>query len=243
MRKSAHYGLKLPERDDQYNIDDFDDNFTAIDLTMHNIDSRLVSTSERLDELKDTDREQHEKSTEGILKNMKDIADLKSTFDDYMHTMEKTIADLSKQLGQAQEDIACPIPVKGVYAQFPQQASPEELWPSAKWQLLNYDGAFFRAHGGNAESFIDASGILKKQGESVPNITGTAYLMIHSSYNGTSVGALETITSGASDGNVGDTRGTRGSMQFDASKSNPAYNRRNEVAPSNYTIRIWKRTA
>lgn len=34
MRNSAHYLLRLPERDDQYNIDDFNGNFTAIDKAM-----------------------------------------------------------------------------------------------------------------------------------------------------------------------------------------------------------------
>ena len=34
MRRSAHYDLRLPERDDQYNIDDFNENFTSIDKAM-----------------------------------------------------------------------------------------------------------------------------------------------------------------------------------------------------------------
>ena len=39
-----------------------------------------------------------------------------------------------------------------------------------------------------------------------------------------------------------DSNNTRsGLVHLDASRSNNAYGRRNEVAPANYTIRIWRR--
>ena len=138
-------------------------------------------------------------------------------------------------------------PVGSTYVQYPQQDDPNALFNkngvSSTWAVINYDGAFFRAQGTGAAPFIDKNGILTPQEESVPNITGTAYLMIHSSYDEERIGALYVEKDGASDGNEGSTRGTRGYMNLDASWSNSAYGRRDEVAPANYTIRVWKRTA
>ena len=64
-------------------------------------------------------------------------------------------------------------PVGVTYTQYPQQASPMELWGSfSTWEVVNYDGAFFRAEGTNANAFIEKTGVLVKQDESVPNIEG-----------------------------------------------------------------------
>lgn len=68
-------------------------------------------------------------------------------------------------------------PIGSTYTQFPGQASPNDLWSNySTWEVLNYAGAFFRAEGGNAQTFdssltdIHLSGTtIIKQGE-VSNI-------------------------------------------------------------------------
>lgn len=56
-------------------------------------------------------------------------------------------------------------PVGITYVQYPQQKSPQELFPKTTWVELSYDGAFFRAAGGNAAAFIEKSGVLSKQSQ------------------------------------------------------------------------------
>ena len=56
-------------------------------------------------------------------------------------------------------------PVGITYTQYPQQKSPQELFPKTTWVEISYDGAFFRASGGNAAAFIEKSGVLSKQPE------------------------------------------------------------------------------
>ena len=56
-------------------------------------------------------------------------------------------------------------PIGYVYTQYPQQAAPSDLFPAFTWTELNYDGAFFRASGGNADDFI-STGTLTPQGQS-----------------------------------------------------------------------------
>ena len=51
-------------------------------------------------------------------------------------------------------------PVGITYVQYPQQKSPQELFPKTTWEEISYDGAFFRAAGGNAADFIEKSGVL-----------------------------------------------------------------------------------
>ena len=60
-------------------------------------------------------------------------------------------------------------PVGSVYVQYPQQDSPQDLFNgdgvASTWQEINYDGAFFRASGGNAASYIDKTKVLVKQSQ------------------------------------------------------------------------------
>lgn len=55
-------------------------------------------------------------------------------------------------------------PIGYVYTQFPQQEAPSSLFPDFTWTELNYDGAFFRSSGGNADAFI-STGTLTPQGQ------------------------------------------------------------------------------
>ena len=125
-------------------------------------------------------------------------------------------------------------PIGDTYVQYPQQKSPMDLWGTfSTWEVINYDGAFFRAEGTNANAFNG-----NKQTDSAPNITGkfiadmrVAYGIEGSFYYEN--GLLQDFK---------DSSNTRsGLVCLDASRSNSAYGRRNEVAPVNYTIRIWKR--
>ena len=145
---------------------------------------------------------------------------------------------------KTQFDLVWPIGV--TYTQYPQQASPMDLWGTfSTWKVINYDGAFFRAEGTNANAFIKKTGVLVKQNESVPNIEGNilggpcAVEHFQSDY---ASGAFSLIGWGYSK-----TEGVgwnyNGSLiaNFSASRVNSAYGKRNEVAPANYTMRIWKR--
>lgn len=52
-------------------------------------------------------------------------------------------------------------PIGSVYIQFPQKMSPNDLWGNySTWEEVDYDGAFFRASGGNAECFADKTDTL-----------------------------------------------------------------------------------
>ncbi len=163
-------------------------------------------------------------------------------------------------------------PVGITYVQYPQQKSPQELFPKTTWQEISYDGAFFRASGGNAAAFIEKSGNLVKQDDQnkahshgmdsagnhqhsrgtmniVGSISGMGVTMgasgacyVSSAYSGpnpriTSDSDARTITFDAS-------RKWTGSTSEDGSHSHTVHNEGgNEARPSNFTIRIWKRTS
>ncbi len=48
-----------------------------------------------------------------------------------------------------------PVPIGFIYVQLPSQPEPKTLWPIVEWKdvTLDYAGLFFRAEGGNSESF------------------------------------------------------------------------------------------
>ncbi|MDR1071273.1 MAG: tail fiber protein [Rickettsiales bacterium] len=101
---------------------------------------------------------------------------------------------------------------------------------STTFNLPDFQGMFLRGAGGNAA----AAGT--KQLESAPNITGTTRGMDDNS--GSFSGAFYqrgTISTGASGGWPGSYAG------FDASRSNAAYGRRDEVAPTNYSVYYYIR--
>ena len=144
-------------------------------------------------------------------------------------------------------------PIGFTYVQFPQQASPNELWGNiSTWKVVDYDGAFFRAEGTNANAFIEKSGVLSKQAGQ--NLSHT-HSITHS-HNITDPGHSHSIPTGSHDGYNGGyndhgysfetnnsttlskTRITVDSFSGDSGSSGGDENR-----PANYTIRVWKRTA
>lgn len=119
-------------------------------------------------------------------------------------------------------------PVGVVYVQFPGCDAPGTLFPNTTWTELNFSGAFFRASGGNAKGF---NGGLQEQ-DIQPHkhsILVEYGANANSSYSPQSANYLQV---------AGVNAGTR-SPYADAIELTTG----TETRPSNYTIRIWKRTA
>lgn len=157
--------------------------------------------------------------------------------------------------------------------QYPQEEAPTDVYPCTSWQEISYDGAFFRASGGNAAAFIEKSGVLIKQDQSLQShshtinhthtrgtmdITGQIagapcnYNHFSSSYAN---GAFSLVGWG-----YGKTKGVDwnpdsslianfvASRTWTGETSGPSDNNSGstgdtETRPSNYSVRIWKRTA
>ena len=144
-------------------------------------------------------------------------------------------------------------PIGDTYVQYPQQASPNELWGDiSTWEVVNYDGAFFRASGGNAAAFIEKSGVLSKQAGQ--NLSHT-HSITHS-HSITDPGHAHAIPTGCHDKHSGEynhhgydfegytsTTGSKTGITVDSFSGNSGSSGGNENRPENYTIRIWKRTA
>lgn len=80
------------------------------------------------------------------------------------------------EIEKAAFDAAWPLYI--TYPQYPGQKSPQELWPNngSQWKILTqYEGAFFRAEGGNALPFAPFGNAPVRQAASVnmAGITGT----------------------------------------------------------------------
>lgn len=55
--------------------------------------------------------------------------------------------------------------VGATFVQYPNQKPPATVYPCSKWEILDYDGAFFRAQGTNADAFIEETNSLVKQSQ------------------------------------------------------------------------------
>ncbi len=141
----------------------------------------------------------------------------------------------------------CPYPVGATYVQFPGCSAPASLWGGTNWQKMDFGGAFFRAEGGNALAFGQG-----KQAASLPDIHGDVTLYgVQLVGKGVTPEVEPTGAFGASyrqsaplhskwqSGNGNELI----TLAFRACNSNSTYGRRNEVAPENYTIIIWKRVS
>ena len=160
-----------------------------------------------------------------IIKNQSDINELNNKLSSMEQTNFKAIFDIVR-------------PVGDTYVQYPQQANPNELWGTfSTWQVVNYDGAFFRAEGTNANAFIEKTDNLVKQQEGLPNITGT---LGGTSPDGYPSGAFHRSENGYKYESGGY---KQYNWQFNAAWCSTIYGKSSHVTPVNYTIRIWKRTA
>ena len=152
-------------------------------------------------------------------------------------------------------------PIGDTYVQYPQQASPNELWGDiSTWKEVNYDGAFFRASGGNAAAFIEKSGVLSKQGQGIQSHNHNFSWSGTHNHGVTDPGHSHGYVLGVDDGGSGSggertrryfsdasTYGARtgisvNSATISISKTTESAGG-NETRPENFTIRIWKRTA
>lgn len=148
--------------------------------------------------------------------------------------------------------------------QYPQEEAPTDVYPCTSWEEIFYDGAFFRASGGNAAAFIEKSGVLSKQKSQNKSHShsftpsGTVYVTggdhVHR-YDTISVGqptrdgpfGVVGVNSLNTKPSYGFTTYACGDLKFYASftgtKSTTDSNGDYESRPDNYTIRVWKRTA
>lgn len=76
----------------------------------------------------------------------------------------KQITRLTLTVETAPVPLSTAFPIGFVYTQYPQQASPVDLYPDLTWTELDFGGAFFRASGGSANAFI-STGTLTPQGQ------------------------------------------------------------------------------
>lgn len=66
--------------------------------------------------------------------------------------------------GSAWVNISAPA-VGSTFTQYPQQESPDVVYPCSKWTVIDYGGAFFRAEGGNAAAYINKTDVLNAQSD------------------------------------------------------------------------------
>ena len=135
-------------------------------------------------------------------------------------------------------------PVGEVYVQYPSQLDPNYLYHrepfsvKGKWELLNYDGCFFRAQGTGASAF--SSGV---QAEELPNVKGT----VEKVHFNTTQGKSGALGYGDQVDNWGKTGGgstfcSVRSINLNLSSGNSIYKDNGHVVPKNMTVRIWVRT-
>ena len=170
-----------------------------------------------------------------------------------------------------------------------------DLWGAfSTWEVINYDGAFFRAEGTNANAFIGKSDVLVKQNSAnlahTHNFTGTAVNSEDMSRNqrhahgerinidndgsiptGTAQATLPLVLAIGRTGAEGGGSGMIGASVWGGWEEDPtayvkapqvlteytnlshthsvtangtnSWTGENESRPSNFTIRVWKRTA
>ena len=147
----------------------------------------------------------------------------------------------------------CPHPIGAVYTQYPNCKEPKELWDKTNWELLNFNGAFFRAVGGKSLDFG------KLQNEGLPNLIGDK-LLAWTDYSGGGI-----IMNGSTNINnsvlysyqdskydsfyyrsnlsTKDNKYHHNILGFNARRANSIYGNSEHVTPENYAIKIWKRIA
>ena len=141
--------------------------------------------------------------------------------------------------GKAIIDMVWPIGV--IYTQYPQQKSPQELFPNTTWEEVNYDGAFFRASGGNAAAFNGGKQeeLVGSHSDSV-TVTGGNHRHPYSFSDPNNNGPWDKpVAYDNSNNQTTAYTGYSGNLSMSGTVKHTAQENR----PANYTIRIWKRTA
>jgi hypothetical protein len=119
--------------------------------------------------------------------------------------------------------------------QYPGEKSPEERFSPLKWRNISesYAESFFRTEGGNALPY--EGGV---QAGSAPNIIGS---LPHIGQGNTPQYDGAFYLKNTNNSYFFGSQGNNAQTGFDASRSNAAYGRRNEISPVNQTLRIWRR--
>ena len=218
------------------------DSFNDVNNSFNNVNNRIETEMSNLAENFNTNN----LSAENTATNNLDVSDI---------TVNKTAGNNGQVIGKADGkvkwvnvtdvngkaiiDMVWPIGV--IYTQYPQQKSPQELFPNTTWKEVNYSGAFFRASGGNAGAFNGG-----KQEELVgshsDSVTVTGGNHRHS-YDFT-----DPHNNGPWDKPVAYDNSNNKTTAYtdysgDLSMSGTVTHTAKENRPANYTIRIWKRTA
>lgn len=237
-------------------FNDVNNSFNDVNNSFSNVNNKIETEMSNLAENFNTNN----LSAKNTATNNLDVADI---------TIEKTAGDDGQVIGKedgkvkwvnvidinnkAIIDLVWPIGV--LYTQYPQQKSPQELFPNTTWEEVNYDGAFFRASGGNAAAFNGG-----KQEQSIQSHNhGFSWSGSHS-HGVTDPGHSHSYELGVDDGGPG-SGGERTIRHFSNASTYSATTGisvnsatvsisgttgsagGNETRPANYTIRVWKRTA
>lgn len=152
-------------------------------------------------------------------------------------------------------------PVGEIYIQYPGKKDPQTLYGRGTWENISdqFAGLFFRAEGGNAESFqetVDSDNPLVSQDDKIRGIKGAFYTTHGADGNTAIEGAFYHRTS--SDYWTKcyiwskDTPTYVGFIDFDVNQNVGSGLHQNamaghadgpEIRPVNTTIRVWERTA
>ena len=148
-------------------------------------------------------------------------------------------------------EIRCPFPIDSIYTQYPNCKEPKELWKNTNWEIIDFNGAFFRSVGGNSKEFG------KIQNEGLPNITGNKLLGWTDSSGGGIIMCESTNNNSSALYSYQDSKyysfyysnplstkdcsGHHNILSFNANRANVIYGNSNHVTPLNYSIKIWKR--
>lgn len=250
------YGVKNAIDVVNNSFNDVNNSFNDVDNSFNDVNNRIETEMSNLAENFNTNN----LSANNAVTNNLDISDI---------TIEKTAGDDGQVIGKedgkvkwvnvtdvngkAIIDMVWPIGV--IYTQYPQQKSPQELFPNTTWEEVNYDGAFFRASGGNAAAFNGG-----KQGQSIQSHNhGFSWSGSHS-HGVTDPGHIHGYELGEYDrdkGHAGERTGRYyGTANTYSATTGISIDSKtisistttgsaggDETRPANFTIRIWKRTA
>ena len=250
-------------------------NYSVLNSKIEANDAKIKENADKMATREDLDntaaqiREQIAIEISGIIADapesfdtLKEISDWISTHEGSAATMNSSIAANTKAIEEINSKLSnieignsifkslfdIVRPIGDIYVQYPQQANPNELWGvCSTWSIVNYDGAFFRAEGTNANAFIEKTGNLVKQGELVgshsDSITVSGGNHAHPYSFGRDYSSHYTNTYKLYDTNTyynytGYT-GYSGNLSMSGTVTHTSTDNR----PNNYTVRVWKRSA
>jgi hypothetical protein len=185
------------------------------------------------------------KKTEEKFEELYNLISILKTENNNLKQNQKNLEEKINKL-----ETQCPFPVDSIYTQYPNCKEPKELWKNTKWELIDFNGAFFRAVGGNSNEFG------KIQNEGLPNITGNK-LLGWTDYSGGGIIMAESSNNKSSAlysyqdskyysfyySNPISSKSSshHNILGFNASRANEIYGNSNHVTPLNYSIKVWKR--